>query len=109
MPVIRAAVDADVPGIREVGRLAWPETYVFAGDDYIAHGLESWWSAEATRRSIRDTSVLVAVDGNDRAARFYARHGFREIGREPGERPGWPMCVWLERPLARVMERRPTP
>ncbi|HEX6922086.1 MAG TPA: GNAT family N-acetyltransferase [Actinomycetes bacterium] len=167
MTVIRAAVGADVPGIREVGHLAWPETYAFAGADYIAHGLQAWWSADATLRSMRDTEVLVAVDGdrvvgvgnvdlrgevpiiwklyvvpdqqgagtgsalmtsllelvpssatavrleyvdgNDRAARFYARHGFREIGREPGERPGWPMCVWLERPLAPMMVRRVTP
>ena len=41
---------------------------------------------------------LEYADGNTRAARFYAARGFAEIGREPGERPGWPGTVWLEHP-----------
>lgn len=46
---------------------------------------------------------LEYADGNDRAARFYARNGFVEAGREPGERPGWPGwpgTVWAQKPLA---------
>ncbi|NYG56815.1 GNAT family N-acetyltransferase [Nocardioides perillae] len=40
---------------------------------------------------------LEYVDGNLRAATFYARHGFREAAREPGRREGWPDSVWMER------------
>jgi GNAT superfamily N-acetyltransferase len=40
---------------------------------------------------------LEYVDGNDRAARFYAARGFRELRREPGEEPGRPDTVWVER------------
>ncbi|WP_127501161.1 GNAT family N-acetyltransferase [Actinoplanes solisilvae] len=40
---------------------------------------------------------LEYTDGNHRAARFYAAHGFAEVAREPAGRPGWPDTVWLER------------
>ena len=39
---------------------------------------------------------LEYVDGNERAAAFYAARGFVELRREPGERPGWPESVWME-------------
>jgi GNAT superfamily N-acetyltransferase len=41
---------------------------------------------------------LEYLDGNDRAARFYERRGFTELRRQPGEEPGWPATVWMERP-----------
>jgi GNAT superfamily N-acetyltransferase len=154
---IRDALDADVPGIEEIGRRTWPATYAFAGEDYVAYGLEKWWSGAAIRRSLGDTTVLVAtvedelvgvanvdmrgdvpiiwklyvvpewqgsgvgsalmsglldrvspevgsvrleyLDGNDKAARFYATQGFKEVRREPGEQPGWPAIIWVERPI----------
>lgn len=157
--VVREAVAGDVEGIRAVGQACWPDTYAFAGADYIEHGLAVWWSVEAIERSLRETAVVVAVegdrvvgmgnvdlrgetptiwklyvleevrgggvgtallaalvdripagadgvrleyaDGNDRAARFYARRGFVETGRESGDRPEWPDTVWARRPLAR--------
>jgi GNAT superfamily N-acetyltransferase len=152
--LVRGATELDVEAIVAVGRLTWPATYAFAGDDYVRSGLEKWWSAAAIRRSLRDTTVLVAesdvgavvgvgnidlrgdvpviwklyvlpetqgtgagsalvagllerapgrpvrleyVDGNVRAARFYAGRGFVEVRREAGERPGWPDIVWMER------------
>jgi GNAT superfamily N-acetyltransferase len=147
---IRRADVGDIASIIEVGRATWPATYGFAGPEYVAHGLATWWSAEAIGRSLTDTVVLVAdtgdglagignidlrgpvpiiwklyvvgdaqgtgvgsglitelirvadgrpvrleyVAGNERAARFYARHGFAEIGREAGP----PEIVWMERP-----------
>jgi len=155
---VREAGAADVEAIRAMGQACWPDTYAFAGQDYIEHGLASWWSVEATERSLQDTAVVVAVeagrivgmgnvdlrgesptiwklyvlaetrgtgvgtalldalleripdsadgvrleyaDGNDRAARFYARRGFVETGREPGERSGWPDTVWVRKGLS---------
>ena len=152
---VRPAVADDVPAIEEIGRKTWPATYSFAGDDYIAHGLATWWSAKALLQSLDDTTVLVAVDrgqvvgtgnidmrgavpiiwklyvlpqaqasgvgsalvtallnrvpagtssvqleyldGNERAAAFYAAKGFTELRREPAEHPGWPDAVWVER------------
>ena len=150
---IRRARPADIDGIVSVGHQVWPATYEFAGPEYIAHGLTTWWSAAAIERSLDDTTVLVAdaddavvgvgnIDlrgevpiiwklyvipsaqrtgvgsalirdlvsvagdrpvrleysvGNDRAARFYARHGFTELRREPNDEPGWPDRVWMER------------
>jgi GNAT superfamily N-acetyltransferase len=152
---IREAVATDIDGIMAIGQQTWPATYGFAGPDYVAHGLATWWSAEATARTLADTTVLVAadgdrligvgnidlrgpipiiwklyvvppaqgtgagsallsalvkhadgravrleyVDGNERAGRFYAAHGFVEIRREPGEEPGWPDTVWVEKPV----------
>lgn len=150
---VRAASDDDVAAIGAVGELTWPPTYAFAGDEYVAGGLATWWSDEAIRRSLATTTTLVAVldgrvvgvgnldlhrepptiwklyvvpaaqgtgagsallrelvalageatvtleyaDGNERAAGFYARHGFREVRREPPEAPGGPEIVWMER------------
>ena len=48
--------------------------------------------ARAPGRSVR----LEYLDGNERAARFYARRGFTELRRDAGERPGWPDTVWME-------------
>ncbi len=156
---VRDADVEDVEGIRAVGEACWPDTYAFAGEHYIEHGLASWWSEAAVERSLRDTTVVVAVDddgrvvgtgnvdlrgqiptvwklyvlaetrgtgvgtalldalvkripksadalrleyvtGNDRAARFYARRGFLETGRTPGDHPGWPDTVWALKPLS---------
>lgn len=155
---VRSAVADDVAAIQDVGRKTWPATYSFAGDDYIASGLATWWSTQALLRSLDDTTVLVAtnggqvvglgnidlrgavptiwklyvlpqaqgsgvgsallkallnripagtgsvqleyVDGNERAAAFYTAKGFTELRREPGERPGWPETVWVERQVA---------
>lgn len=151
---VRSATPDDVPAIRRIGEAAWPATYAFAGDDYIAHGLAAWWSEEAVARSLATTTTLVAEEGghivgmgnldlrgerpviwklyvlpghqgngaghallealcdrapagarvtleytagNEQAARFYRRHGFVELRRDPPEQPGWPEQVWLVR------------
>ena len=151
---VRRATEGDVEAICEIGRAAWPETYAFAGQDFIGHGLAAWWSETAVERSVAATTTLVAeargrvvgmgnvdlrpdvpviwklyvhpdhqgtgiggrlltglveavpvarstvaieyIEGNDRAAAFYARHGFVEVRREPAERPGWPRQIWAE-------------
>ncbi|MFB9237875.1 GNAT family N-acetyltransferase [Plantactinospora siamensis] len=59
---IRRAGPDDIESIIAVGRRTWPTTYGFAGPGYITHGLETWWSAEAIRRSLANTTVLVAED-----------------------------------------------
>lgn len=43
---------------------------------------------------------LEYADGNERAAAFYAARGFTQVRREPGDRPGWPETVWVERLIA---------
>ncbi len=151
---VRAATEGDVEAICAIGRVAWPKTYAFAGQDYVEHGLATWWSEEAVRRGLATTVTLVAemggrvvgmgnvdlrpdvpviwklyvlpehqgtgiggallkslieavpaerravaieyVDGNDRAAAMYARHGFVEVRRDPADQPGWPAQVWAE-------------
>ncbi|GIF74804.1 GNAT family N-acetyltransferase [Asanoa siamensis] len=62
---IRTAGPGDVAGIVAIGHETWPSTYAFAGADYVAYGLATWWSAEATERAIANTTVLVAADGDD--------------------------------------------
>jgi GNAT superfamily N-acetyltransferase len=62
---IRPAVADDVSAIQEVGLGTWPATYSFAGDEYVANGLATWWSREALLRSMADTTMLVAVDGDE--------------------------------------------
>lgn len=48
---------------------------------------------------------LEYMDGNTRAERFYRRHGFAEIRREPASEPGWPSDVWMEKRLDRRPEK----
>jgi GNAT superfamily N-acetyltransferase len=161
---VRPAVADDVEAIQDIGRQTWPPTYSFAGADYVANGLATFWSREALLQSLLDTTVLVAVsngqvvgignidlrravpviwklyilpheqgsgvgsalmtallnrvpagigtvqleyvDGNEKAAAFYTARGFTELRREPGERPGWPDTVWVERQVA-VASPRP--
>lgn len=65
MATIRPAARDDIEAIVAVGRQTWPVTYAFAGADYVAHGLDTWWSAEATERSLMTTTVLVADTGTE--------------------------------------------
>jgi ribosomal protein S18 acetylase RimI-like enzyme len=58
---VRAATEDDLVAIQAIGHATWPETYGFAGDDFVAHGLATWWSEDAVRRSLTTTSTLVAV------------------------------------------------
>ncbi|WP_143133934.1 GNAT family N-acetyltransferase [Actinoplanes philippinensis] len=57
---IREAGPDDIEAIISVGQRTWPATYGFAGPEYIATGLQTWWSTEAIRRSLENTTVLVA-------------------------------------------------
>nr|WP_221377480.1 GNAT family N-acetyltransferase [Actinoplanes polyasparticus] len=57
---IREATAADIPAIMDIGHQTWPPTYAFAGEDYIAHGLATWWSEKAVERSLQRTTVLIA-------------------------------------------------
>lgn len=57
---VRPATTTDAPAIRTIGAATWPPTYAFAGADYIAHGLATWWSEEAVLRGIATTRTYVA-------------------------------------------------
>lgn len=57
---VRPATADDAAAIQRVGRETWPRTYAFAGDEYIAHGLATWWSDEAVLRGIETTQTFVA-------------------------------------------------
>lgn len=54
--------------------------------------------------------VLEYVAGNEPAAAFYRRYGFRELRRDP-DPEGWPDAVWMVRDLPAAPERdaRSTP
>ena len=58
--LVRNASPADVEAICEIGHAVWPDTYAFAGQDYIEHGLATWWSRDAVERSLGTTTTLVA-------------------------------------------------
>ncbi|WP_328614045.1 GNAT family N-acetyltransferase [Amycolatopsis sp. NBC_00355] len=49
-------------------------------------------TAKGHHRAVR----LAHIEGNDRAAKFYAHHGFTHLKREP-DTNGGPDSVWLER------------
>jgi ribosomal protein S18 acetylase RimI-like enzyme len=55
-------------------------------------------SAIERARDTYDEVWLSYVDGNEGAARFYRRHGFTEVDREPGD-GGLPDTVWMSRPV----------
>ena len=57
---IRRATHEDIDAVRAVGLGTWPQTYGYAGDQYVADGLRRWWSVEAIERVIREHTTLVA-------------------------------------------------
>ena len=42
---------------------------------------------------------LEYIEGNEPAAAFYRARGFVELRRDPGEQPGWPAQVWMQRDI----------
>ncbi|MCL2781446.1 MAG: GNAT family N-acetyltransferase [Actinomycetia bacterium] len=48
-----------------------------------------------------DGVMLEYIEGNERGAAFFRRHGFAEFRRDPPGRPDWPACVWMARPAPR--------
>lgn len=54
--IVRPAELADVAAICAIGQAAWPSTYAFAGQEYVDHGLATWWSPEAVTRSLATTT-----------------------------------------------------
>jgi ribosomal protein S18 acetylase RimI-like enzyme len=155
---VRPARAAEVAELQELGIATWQVAYRFAGADYIAHGTATWWTPQALRESLEQTTMLVVehdrriigvgnidlrgpvhviwklyvhpdaqglgagstllaalidavppdtaevqleyVEGNELAAAFYARKGFRVLRREPSERPGWPGTIWAALSIA---------
>lgn len=89
--IVRPAVDADVEAICAVGAATWPATYeALAGPEYVAHGLERWWSAEAVRDSIGRGGVFVAeLDG--------AVVGMASVGERDGAPYLWKLYVLPDR------------
>lgn len=57
---VRSAPPNDAPAIRQIGEATWPATYAFAGAEYVAHGLDTWWSEEAVLRGLETTRTMVA-------------------------------------------------
>jgi GNAT superfamily N-acetyltransferase len=63
-PLTRPPDADDVPAIVRVGRAAWPPTYAFAGPEYVAHGLATWWSTGSIKESLATTEYrVVELDG----------------------------------------------
>jgi GNAT superfamily N-acetyltransferase len=65
MVLVRPATSADADAIAAIGHAAWPATYGFAGADYVAHGLATWWSPDAVARGLSTTTTLVAEVDDD--------------------------------------------
>ena len=57
---MRSADPADAEAICGIGHAVWPETYAFARNEYIEHGLATWWSLDAVERGLGTTTTLVA-------------------------------------------------
>jgi ribosomal protein S18 acetylase RimI-like enzyme len=74
---------------------------------YVVPAAQGSGAGSALLRELVDlaggaTVTLEYVDGNDRAAAFYERQGFREVRRQPPEVAGGPETVWMERSATEV-------
>lgn len=84
---IRRATIADVDAVRRVGLETWPATYEsFAGSEYVAHGLRTWWSEEAVLRGITEDLTFVAEDGGQVV-------GMAMLGNVDGQPVVWKLYV----------------
>jgi GNAT superfamily N-acetyltransferase len=92
-------VGMTVYGPHDDGLVLW-KLYVLPGHHGrgIGHQLLEAAIERALELGHARLSVSV-VDGNDRAMRFYERHGFREVAREPGG-SGLPDSIWIAKELA---------
>jgi ribosomal protein S18 acetylase RimI-like enzyme len=99
-----AEVDGAVVGIGNVDLHRDPPTiwklYVIPAHHGSGVGSALLEQLVASVPAERGVVALEYVDGNERAGEFYARQGFVETSREPGEQPGWPEVVWVERTLS---------
>jgi GNAT superfamily N-acetyltransferase len=99
-----AEADAEVVGFGNVDLRGDPPTiwklYVLPSQHSRGVGSALLEQLVASVPGDHGTVALEYVDGNERAGDFYARHGFVETRREPGEQPGWPDVVWVERRLS---------
>jgi ribosomal protein S18 acetylase RimI-like enzyme len=71
--------------------------------DHHGRGIGSRLLDAVVERAVEgghDRIVLSHIEGNEGAARFYARHGFTETHREAGG-SDMPVSVWMARPLPR--------
>ncbi len=100
--VLVAEVAGDVVGMAaygpDGGDLVLWKLYVLPG--HQGRGLGSALLAASLERSrgLYERVRICRLDGNDTAARFYARHGFVEVARDAGY-GGLPDSVWMSRPL----------
>jgi ribosomal protein S18 acetylase RimI-like enzyme len=84
---VRAAVPADLDGVRAVGQRTWPPTYEhILGADHVAAGLDRWWSRPAIERGIGLGRYLVAEAGADIV-------GMASVGERDGDPVLWRLYV----------------
>lgn len=97
-----AEVDGEVVGVASAGpldgRLVLWKLYVLPGHQGEGIGGALLDAVLAAARGRYAQLRLAYLDGNDSARRFYSRHGFVEVEREPGS-GGLPDSVWMERQL----------
>jgi len=61
--VMRRATPDDNADLIALAEDVWPVAYAYAGSDYAQHTIDTWWNTEANLRSIDQTTMLVAFDG----------------------------------------------
>ena len=97
-----AEVDGDVVGVAAAGpldgRLVLWKLYVLPGHQGEGIGAALLEAVVKAARGRYAQLRLAYLDGNEKAGRFYSRHGFVEVERETGS-GGLPDSVWMERQL----------
>jgi GNAT superfamily N-acetyltransferase len=97
-----AEVDGEVVGVAAAGpldgRLVLWKLYVLPGHQGEGIGAALLDAVVDEARGRYAQLRLAYLDGNERAGRFYSRHGFVEVERETGS-GGLPDSVWMERQL----------
>lgn len=99
---VRAAVPADLAGVRAVGLRTWPPTYEqILGADHVAAGLDRWWSPAAIERGIALGRYLVADAGGEIV-------GMASFGERDGDPVLWRLYVvpdWQGRGMGSALLR----
>lgn len=86
---IRPATLDDTEQIRELGHAVWPVAYAgLVTPEFMANGLENWWSAEAVARGITKGITLVAVE--TKTGRLVGMTG---LGQENGDWVMWKLYI----------------
>lgn len=97
IPHVVADLDGEIVGVANLGPFGQRSVMfrLYVHPHHQGEGIGSALLAAVLELNGSETLWLERIDGNDRAAAFYAHHGFVEVGPQPN--PPYRDQIWMRR------------